>query len=137
MDYVEIARKLRALLIEKAEEFSDEEALEFPFAYPKWSPDKQYSIGERVRYGEHIYKVLQNHYSQSDWKPDTAVSLFARILPGQDGSLEDIGDWVQPDSTNAYMTGDRVRFEGTIYASLIDNNVWSPAAYPAGWQEVK
>ena len=50
---------------------------------------------------------------------------------------EVIPDWVQPDSTNAYTKGDKVRFEGKVYESLIDNNVWSPAAYPAGWKEVE
>jgi hypothetical protein len=34
------------------------------------------------------------------------------------------------------MRGDRVSFDGKIYESAIDNNIWSPAAYPAGWQEI-
>lgn len=25
---------------------------------------------------------------------------------------------------------------GTLYKSLIDGNVWSPEAYPAGWEKV-
>ena len=31
--------------------------------------------------------------------------------------------------------GDKVTFNGKHYISLIDANVYSPAAYPAGWQE--
>lgn len=27
-------------------------------------------------------------------------------------------------------------FDGKVYESLINNNIWSPAAYPAGWQEI-
>jgi hypothetical protein len=27
-------------------------------------------------------------------------------------------------------------FEGKVYESTIPNNIWSPAAYPAGWKEV-
>jgi hypothetical protein len=34
-----------------------------------------------------------------------------------------------------YMTGDMVRFEGDVYRSLIDNNSWSPTAYPQGWEK--
>lgn len=49
---------------------------------------------------------------------------------------EDIPEWTQPDASNAYKTGDRVIFEGKVYESLIDGNVWSPSAYPTGWQEV-
>jgi hypothetical protein len=35
------------------------------------------------------------------------------------------------------MIGDKVKYEGVIYVSLIDNNIWSPVAYPAGWQIVE
>ena len=66
-----------------------------------------------------------------DWNPEASPSLFARVLTGE--TPKDIRDWEQPDSTNPYMTGDRVRFEGQIYESVIDNNIWSPVAYPAGW----
>lgn len=136
MDYISIARRLRAMILEKSSSFTDEEAAEMPFALPKWKSNTTYSAGDRVRYGEYIYKVLTPHTSQDNWTPTTAPSLFARILPGQQGSDEEIGEWAQPDSANPYMKGDKVRFEGKIYESLIDNNVWSPAAYPAGWQEI-
>ena len=66
-------------------------------------------------------------------KTDKAVSLFAKILTDPNGAIL---PWVQPDSTNAYKKGDRVLFEGKIYESLIDNNVWSPSAYPQGWKVV-
>lgn len=86
-----------------------------------------------MRYEGILYKVLQDHTSQATWTPTDAPSLFAKVLiPDPDV----IPDWEQPDSTNAYMTGDKVRFEGKVYESLIDNNVWSPAAYPAGWKEI-
>jgi len=35
---------------------------------------------------------------------------------------------------DAYAIGDRVTFEGATYESLIAANVWSPTAYPAGWE---
>jgi hypothetical protein len=47
-----------------------------------------------------------------------------------------IPEWEQPDSTNPYMKGDRVMFNGEVYESAIDNNVWSPAAYPGGWIKI-
>ena len=36
--------------------------------------------------------------------------------------------------TNAYMTGNKVIYNGLVYESVINNNVWSPEAYPAGWK---
>ena len=74
-------------------------------------------------------RVLQAHKSQSDWRPDTAVSLFVKIVLG--GAIL---EWVQPTSTNPYMKGDKVLWQGKVYESLIDNNVWSPTGYPQGWK---
>lgn len=39
-------------------------------------------------------------------------------------------------STSPYMTGDCCTWEGKIYRSNHDNNVWSPTDYPTYWDEV-
>lgn len=42
--------------------------------------------------------------------------------------------WVQPTSAeDDYNIGDKVTFEGAVYTSTIDANVWSPTDYPQGW----
>lgn len=133
-NFLEMARRLRLMVMEQAKTFTDEEALEIPIAFPKWAPDTEYNVGDRVREGEKLYKVLQQHISQANWNPAEASSLYAEILPGQEGSGEEIGDWVQPDSTNPYMTGDKVRHNGKVWVCIIDNNVWEPGVY--GWEEV-
>jgi hypothetical protein len=33
------------------------------------------------------------------------------------------------------MIGDKVTFEGKHYICKMDYNVYSPTAYPAGWEE--
>ena len=135
MNMIERARALRRKIEQMAENLTDEEAVDNSELYPVWDQEShEYKAGDRIRYNGELYKVLQNHSSQVDWSPETAAALFAKILPGQDGT--EIGEWVQPDSTNAYSKGDRVIYDGKTYESLIDNNVWSPAAYPAGWKEV-
>lgn len=79
-----------------------------------------------------LYLCLQAHTSQADWTPDSAVSLFKAVGITEEGYPE----WTQPvGASDAYMKDDIVSFEGTLYISLIDNNVWSPTAYPAGWKE--
>lgn len=46
-------------------------------------------------------------------------------------------EFVQPTGGHdAYSAGDRVMYNGKVYESLIDNNVWSPDTYPQGWSEV-
>ena len=119
-------------------DLTDEQALEMPLLFPKWQANIQYEVGYRVLYLGTLYKVIQAHTSQQGWEPDITPSLFAKnlIVKDDDGEQVDIPEWEQPGSTNPYMKGDKVKFEGKIYQSLIDNNVWSPAAYPQGWEEV-
>ena len=113
---------------------TDEQAASVPALYSAWETGTAYNAGDRRTYGGVLYKCLQAHTSQDDWTPDVAVSLWAVVLIPDP---EVIPDWVQPDSTNAYMKGDKVRYNGVVYRSLIDNNVWSPDAYPAGWEIVE
>ena len=111
---------------------TDEQALQVPNVFSLWKVGVQYLVGERILFDGKLYKVLTQHKSQEDWQPDISPSLFAKVLVGTDQPLE----WQQPDSTNPYMKGDKVLFNGKVYASLIDNNVWSPTDYPAGWEEL-
>lgn len=112
---------------------TDEQALQVPYVFPKWQQDKDYAVGDRVLYLDILYKVLQAHTSQETWEPDITPSLFAKVLIPDPNVVP---EWEQPDSTNPYMLGDKVMYQGKIYVSLIDNNVWSPVDYAAGWQEV-
>lgn len=51
--------------------------------------------------------------------------------------VDDIPEWVQPlGGHDAYKTGDRVMYQGKVYESTIDGNVWAPDVYPAGWKEI-
>ena len=133
MTLIELAQKLRPYIEKAAISLSDEDALEATNLFPNWRPNQEYKKDERVRDEGILYKCLQPHTSQDDWAPSVAPSLWAKVLiPDPDV----IPEWEQPDSTNAYMIGDRVMFNGLIYESVIDNNIWSPAAYPAGWKQV-
>lgn len=115
--------------------FSDEQALTNKILFPVWESGVTYSVNSRVRYGNRLYKVLQAHTSQEDWTPTQAPSLFARILTNEDTG-EPVA-WEQPDSTNPYMYGDKVIYNGAVYESIIDNNIWSPIDYPQGWRLIE
>ena len=105
------------------ESATDEQALTAMALYPVWKTDVVYNVGQRVLYKDILYKVLQSHTSQEDWTPDAAVSLFAKVLVSDDGTVL---DWAQPDSTNPYMKGDKAKHNGKVWESQIDNNVWEP-----------
>ena len=133
MTLLELARKLRPYIEKAAVSLSDEDALEAVNLFANWQPNKAYIKDERVNYEGILYKCLQAHTSQDGWTPTAAPSLWAKVLI-PDANV--IPEWEQPDSTNPYMIGDKVLFEGQVYESVIDNNIWSPAAFPAGWKAI-
>lgn len=131
MSIVERARQLRAAIESLAVTLDDADALQNTELFPNWVEDKAYTIGDRVRYNDILYKCVQDHTSASHWLPDEAVSLWAEVLiPDPDV----IPEWVQPDSTNPYMKGDKVIHNGKTWVSDIDYNVFEPGI--AGWSEV-
>lgn len=114
-----------------------EKILAVASVFPKYEVGKAYKTKDVFAYGENsvgdtqLYQVLQDHTSTEEWTPDTAASLYKKIGVTEDGYPE----WVQPlGASDAYNIGDIVSFNGTLYKSTIDGNVWSPDAYPTGWE---
>lgn len=132
MSVIERARELRKQIEENASVLTDEKAAEVPELFPAWNGDGvSFITGNRVRYNGVLYKCLQSHEAQANWTPETAPSLWARVL------IEDpdtVSEWVQPDSTNPYMIGDRVSHNGKVWECSVNYNVWEPGVY--GWTEV-
>lgn len=115
---------------------SEEQALVCVWLYKPWEIGKNYPVGEFLLYGVNgvgdpqLYKVAQAHTSQVDWPPDKTPALYVAI------GLDDSGYpvWSQPTGAHdAYNKGDIVDYNGVLHESLIDGNVYSPEAYPAGW----
>lgn len=107
---------------------TDTQALEVPTLFPNWREGVEYKINDKIIFNDTLYKVINAHTSQSDWTPDISPSLFAKVLI-TDSNV--ISEWEQPDSTNPYMSNDKVLHNGSIWISTIDNNVWEPGVY--GW----
>lgn len=138
MNRLQAAEQFRKALQMFAASLTDEQAMEVATVYDSWAVGKAYAVGEFVTYGTNsvgdpqLYKVVQAHTSQADWTPDATESLYSPI------GLDDSGHpvWSQPTGAHdAYNTGDIVNYNGTLYQSLIDGNVYSPEAYPDGWKE--
>ena len=130
MKYTEGARAGRRYIEKAAASLTDEDALQAVELFPQRVTGHAYIVGERLQYNGVLYRVVQAHTSQADWTPDITPALFVVV------SLDEWPEFVQPTGAHdAYNKGDKVTFEGKHYISLIDGNVYSPAAYPAGWQE--
>lgn len=130
-DFSQVMAAVKKMLSTETSELSDEDALDVAALFPTWvsklpadplnpKPDDTLPTGYRVWYDGKLYKVLQPHVPQNTWTPDHAQSLYAVI------SIEEIPDWEQPSSTNPYMTGDKVKHNGIVWESKVDNNVWEP-----------
>lgn len=140
MNKLQAAEQFRRALQFFVARLTDEEALEVPMVYEPWKADKNYTLDELLTYGVNatgdpqLYRVIKAHTSQGDWTPDVASSLFVAI--GLDDSGYPI--WAQPAGAHdAYNKGDIVNYNGVLYESLIDGNVYSPEAYAAGWKIVE
>lgn len=108
----------------------DENAIDALTLFPKWRAGEDYSVNYRLQWKDKLYKVVQPHTSQEGWEPDKTPALFTEVAkPGE------IPEWKQPTGAqDAYMAGDKVRHNGKIWISDVDNNTWEPGVY--GWSEV-
>ena len=132
----------------------------------QWTPDTATSLYKRVGVSaDGTPKWVQpvgatDAYNKGDvvehngakWVSDIDANVWEPGVYGwtnQDGAAEptepetpdtptdNIKDFVQPTGAHdTYAKGDKVRFNGKVYESLIDNNAYSPSAYPAGWKEI-
>lgn len=133
---LEMRQALQYFLATLDAEVDADKILEVASVFPKYRAGKAYKAKEVFSYGVNsvgdaqLYQVLQDHTSAEEWAPDTAISLYKPIGMSESGYPE----WVQPlGASDAYNTGDIVSYNGTLYKSTIDGNVWRPDAYPAGW----
>lgn len=135
---LELRKALQYFLETLDPETQADKLLEIPSAFPKYVIGKAYKVKEVFQYGENavgdpqLYQVLQEHTSAAEWKPDSSPSLYKAIGMTENGYPE----WVQPlGASDAYNTGDIVSYNGELYRSTVDGNVWSPDTYPQGWEK--
>ena len=136
MNVIEQAQAIREAMDYAGATLDEEQALICVRLYKQWEIGKDYAVGDFLTSGVNgvgdpkLYKVVQNHTSQADWTPDATPALYDAIGLDTDGYPV----WSQPTGVHdAYNKGDIVNYNGTLYESLIDGNVYSPDAYPAGW----
>lgn len=113
-----------------------------PSGIPLWvqplGATDAYNIGDIVMHND---KKWESSIDNNVWEP--GVYGWEEVTASTDGgddateSETTPADFVQPTGAHdAYKKGDKVRYNGKVYKSLIDGNTYSPDAYPAGWQEV-
>ena len=142
MNKFQLAEQFRKAIQIYAQTLTDEQAMEVAGVYPAWATDTTYSVNDKVIYGKNevgdpqLYRCVQAHRSQEDWKPDITVSLWTAIGLAPD----QVPIWSRPTGAHdAYNIGDKVHYpeaDSPIYESLMNSNVYSPDEYPQGWKQL-
>ena len=139
MNRLQAIEQFRKVIQLFAQTLTDEQAMEVTTVFPKYEIGKLYKEKEMFTYGVNevgdpqLYRVVQEHTSQEDWTPDSTPSLYTPI------GLTDGGYpiWSRPTGAHdSYNIGDIVEFNGKLYKSLMDGNIYSPEEYPAGWEQM-
>ncbi len=130
------AKQIRRFFEIMTQEMELEEsiAMEVADLYEPWKPEKNYPAGKILKYGVNednetqLYKVQQQHTSQSNWLPSQELALYKPI-----GFEDGIPIWTEPSGAHdAYGIDDKVRHNGKTWVSLIAGNIWEPGVVVPG-----
>ena len=106
-------------------QLDDQQALEVKSLYPSWESfiGKQLEKDMKVQYNGKLFKVVQSHTAQEDWKPsiDTA-SLYTEIVEDHAGTLEDPIPY-PADGNMVIYNGKYYIDNGVIYRCVRDSGI--------------
>ena len=127
------ARAMRALIEQGAASLTDLQVSTAPEVLPRLKYDGSLiSNGTRVNWNGTIKRAAVDLWDTEANDPDHAPTLWEDVLY-RDGYR------IIPETITVglqFSGGELGWWDGKLYRSLRDANVWTPAAYPAGWEEV-
>lgn len=131
MNHIEHARKLRPLVVKAAQSLDDKDASEAVALFDGMRYDGSLiKAGTRINWGGTLKLASVDLWNEERNNPDNAPTLWQdiayregiRIIPATITAGE------------AFAKGERGWWGDAVYESLIEANVYTPAAYPAGWK---
>lgn len=130
---IEIALRIAAASAFK-ETATDADASKFTPLFPKLKGDGSLvKVGTRIASGDKLYRSRVDLWDTAENAPENNPSLWEEIMYKK-------GIRIIPNNItaeNPFKTGERGWFNDNLYESIIDNNVWTPTAYPNGWKLIK
>ena len=134
MTLIEKARKMRAAMETAAVSLDDATASTAPELFPRLKGDGSLvKAGTRICWCGTLKRAAVDLWDNAENTPDAAPTLWEDVLY-RDGIR------VIPDTITAglaFTKGERGWWGDALYVSTIDANVWTPEAYPAGWEIVE
>ena len=101
-----------------------------------WTSGVAYGLNQKVYFNETTYISLVEKNTELPADSTNWKVVITEIPQPEEPSDQVIQEWLPSDKGGIYMIGDKVLYEEQVWESLIDNNVWSPVDYPAGWSEI-
>ena len=125
---------LRSIVEQAVISLDDKTASTAATLFPRLKADGTLvSAGTRINWNGTIKKAAVDLWDTAENNPDNAPSLWQNIEYKE-------GYRIIPDTitvTTAFTKGECGWWNGVLYRSLLDSNVYTPAVYQAGWEEVK
>ena len=127
------ALKLRAIVEQAVASLDDKTASEAPTLFPRLKQDGSLvRAGTRINWGGAVMKAAVDLWDTADNSPDNAPTLW-ETLDYKDGYR------IIPSVitvTGAFAKGERGWWNGVLYESAVDSNVYTPEQYANNWMEV-
>lgn len=128
---IEDAKAYRAKIENAANSLEDAEAsLAVELSRSMKNNNTLISTGTRINWNGTLKRAAVDLYDTTENSPDNAPSLWEDILyrDGYRIILETI------TAGTAFANGERGWWGDSLYESVVDNNIWTPSAYPSGWK---
>lgn len=131
MSILDTARAMRRVIEQGAAVLDDRTVSTAPEALPRLRQDGSLiKAGERINWGGTIKRAAVDLWDTAENTPDAAPALWEDI-----GYRE--GYRIIPETITAgtaFARDDLGWWDGTLYRSILDANVWTPDANPSGWE---
>lgn len=127
------ALKLRSIIEQATVSLDDKTASEGATLFPKLKNDGSLvRVGTRINWNGTIKKAAVDLWDTEENNPDNAPTLWEN-LEYKDG-YRYIPEVITV--TTAFALNECGWWKDELYKSLIDSNVYTPEAYPTGWEKL-
>lgn len=132
MTIIDNARKLRPIIEKAAQGLEDKDCSMAPAIFPRLKEDGSLvKVGTKINWLGSVKRAAVDLWDTNESNPSNAPDLW------EDISFKD-GYRIIPETITAGLAFAKDEFGwwgNTLYKSLIPANVYTPAQYPAGWEE--
>lgn len=133
MNYIENARKLRKVFINIASTLDDVQASSAPQMFPRLKEDGTLIPAKtRINWNGVLKRAAVDLWDTKANNPDNASTLWEELdcLDGYRIIPEII------TAVSAFSEGECGWWNGVLYRSKVNGNVYTPSVYPNNWEQI-